>query len=267
MDVVACTPHPGYGSVRIGRADVNLATCRTHAPAPATLTVTLPPAGDRWTIRVKGSVVFRARKQDSVETVGPSPDGTWILFAIDPLDSASLAADGLVLQAVSVGGGTPRTIAPSLLGAGYHAWCGDTLVVTAGGDRYAAHDKWLVVTRPPDWHVRRIVVPGWSFGALACRGDGVVAQAARNSATTMNPRWQLWQVGLDGSHRVLDVPPPGWADDSPRAARDGTVVFVRSHDGDGTLYGLGVGPLVAVGHDDGFFGRRPWAGVTWSRQR
>lgn len=270
--MLACTPHPGLGSVVIRRPayrqTVDLATCASRREDDGSaITVPGTVTADRWTIRVKGKLVFRARRQDSVEVVGGSPDGKWILFAVDPLNSASLAADGLTVQVVSARGGPVHTIAPSLLGFGYRAWCGNTLVLTAGIDRIAAHDKWLAVARPPDWRVRRIAVAGWSFGSLACRGNGVVVQAARNSTTTMSPRWQLWQVGFDGSHRTLDVPPPGWADDSPRAARDGRVVFVRTRNGNGTLYGLGVGALLSVGHDDGFYGHRPWTDVTWSLQR
>jgi hypothetical protein len=270
--VVACTPHPGYGTVTIRHAAyeqvVDLATCESRRQdVGGAITVPGAVTSDRRTIRVHGKVVFRARKEDSVEVVGGSPNGKWVLFAVDPLNSASLAADGLALQAVSVRGGKPHAIAPSLLGSGYLDWCGSTLVVTAGGDRIAAHDKWLAVARPPDWTVRRVAVPGWSFGGLACRGSGVVVQAAPNSATEMNPAWQLWQVGLDGAHSTLDVPPPGWADDSPRAARDGKVVFVRSQGDTGTLYGLGVGALVPVGQAFGSFGRRSWTNVSWSLQR
>jgi hypothetical protein len=268
MVVVACTPHAGYGSVRIGRVDVDLATCARGRVLPGgQIVVPGSVGGDRWTIRIGGKVVFRAVRQSSVEVVGESPDRKWVLFAVDPMSSASIAADGLFLQAVSTTGGKPRSIGPSLLGSGYFDWCANTLVVTAGGDRIASDHKWLAVTGPPDWRVRRIAVPGWSFGSLACRGHGVVVQAARSSTTTMSPRWELWQVGLDGSHRVLDVPPPGWADDSPRAAHDGKIVFVRSRSSRGTLYGLGVGPLVSVGRDDGYYGRRAWTAVSWSLSR
>jgi len=145
--------------------------------------------------------------------------------------------------------------------------------MTAGGDRIAAHHKWLIVTGPPTWRAHVLLRdPKRAFGALACAGDNaVVVQATRdlgiNYSKVMFPRWALWRVGFDGSARVLDTPPPGSSDDSPRVSRDGAVVFVRSHKLRGTLYALGRGPLVGVGSDAGYYGHHPWASVSWSLQR
>jgi hypothetical protein len=206
-----------------------------------------------------------------IELFGTTPDRRWVLFAIDPQSSASLAADGLTLQAVSVDGGRPRVVATGLLADDYRAWCSGKLVMTAGGDRIAAHHKWLIVTGPPAWHARRLLAaPTWAFGSLACTRDGIVVQATRdlgvNYTRVMNPRWALWRVAFDGTRTVLDTPPPGFSDDSPRVARDGRVVFVRSRRGLGVLWAHGVGALGDVGRDDGYYGHRPWASLTWSLQ-
>jgi hypothetical protein len=88
-----------------------------------------------------------------------------------------------------------------------------------------------------------------------------------NEAHVGFPRWSLWRVAFDGTHTVLDTPPKGSSDDSPRVSRTGTVVFVRSHAGRGELWARGVGALADVGRDDGYYGHRPWATVTWSLQR
>jgi hypothetical protein len=283
--VVACTPHSGYGTALVRQGAlvrvVDLATCRTVVrrrppPSPARDGVMLVAtrSGNHGTqaIRVGGRTVYLLRERydripagapGPIELFGLTPDRGWVLFAVDPQGSASLAADGLTLQAVSVHGGRPRTIAAGLLAPDYRAWCGGRLVMTAGGDRVAAHHKWLIVAQPPLWRARRLVsAPGFAFGSLACRGNGVVVQAAP-AGGSMNPRWQLWSIGLDGGVAVLDRPPHGFSDDSPRVA-GGKVVFVRSHAGNGTLYGLGTGPLLRVGHDDGFYGHRPWSAVGWS---
>jgi len=90
--VVACTPHPGLGTVIVRHLAVNLATCRT-SPAPHTRPSSGPRVVGR-TIVFHGKVVVRARKGDAVALDGTSPDGKWILYAIDRFASASLAADG-----------------------------------------------------------------------------------------------------------------------------------------------------------------------------
>jgi len=291
--VVACTPHPGYGTVAVQRGaivrHVDLWTCRTRT-TPARKRVVLPTlrvaatrVGSRGTqtIVYRGKAVYAVRERydripggspGPIELFGTTPDHDWVLFAIDPQNSASLAADGLTLQAVSVHGGRPRVVAAGLLAPDYQTWCGGRLVMTAGNDRIAANHKWLIVTGPPTWHARILVRdPKRAFGSLACAGNAVVVQEAPNHGPDEThvgyPRWSLWRVTFDGTHTVVDTPPPGFSDDSPRVARNGTLVFVRSHDNRGTLWAPGLGALTDVGRDDGYYGHRPWASVTWSLQR
>jgi len=288
--VVACTPHPGFGTVSIRNGalvrHVDLGTCRTWSSRlklPTLRPQALTIAATRTGLHGTQTIVYRGRSVHTwqerydripggtpgpIELFGMSPDRRWVLFAIDPMNSASLAADGLTLQAVPVTGGPPRVVATGLLDDDYRAWCGGRLVMTVGNDRIAGHHKWLIDTGPPGWHARKLVRdPTRAFGALACDGNGVVVQAARSSTTTIDPRWELWRVGLDGTHTVLDTPPPGFSDDSPRVSRGGRIVFIRSHASRGTLWSPGVGALTAVGRDDGFYGHRPWATVSWSLQR
>jgi len=291
--VVACTPHPGYGAVSIRNGAivrrVDLATCRTwttKAPArvvfPA-LSVATSRLGSRGTqtIVYRGKAIYAVRERyeripggspGPIELFGTTPDHRWVLFAIDPQNSASLAADGLTLQAVSVRTGRVARVAAGLAYDDYHVWCDGKLVLTAGGDRIAAHHKWLIVTGPPTWHARILRHdPKRAFGSLACAGSAIVVQAARDigvdQAHVGFPRWSLWRVAFDGTYRILDTPPPGWSDDSPRVSRGGRIVFVRSHKGRGTLQALGGGALAAVGRDDGYYGHRAWASVSWSLQR
>jgi hypothetical protein len=192
---------------------------------------------------------------------GLSPDRKWILYAIDPQGSSSLAADGLTISAVSSSGGKPRTVEFGLADDRYRAWCGGRLVATAGGDRITTHDKQLIATGPPVWRATQLVrAPGRTWGSLACApgGRAVVVQSQRADG---DAHWALWRVGLDGSQQRLTSPPAGSADDSPSFAR-GTLYFVRSHAGSGSLYALRdgklLGPLVALGPDLGSFGNYEW---------
>jgi len=274
--VIACTPHPGLGTVVYRRVAVDLATCRrtpAHAAPPPRDGVSVRVTRDSQSIVFKGKVVLTIRESHTgfpagspgpILLEGVSPDRKWILYAIDPQGSASLAADGLTLRAVRSAGGRSHTVGFGLLHDDYRAWCGDRLVMTAGGDRIAVHAKRLIVTGPPGWKPHRVVPdPATSFGSLVCDGNGVIVQAQRSStdANFFHTHWSLYRVDLDGSMTRLTSPPEGYADESPQIAR-GVVYFVRSTHGRGKLYALRngtlVGPLLSLGYSLGYYGHQEW---------
>jgi len=268
-----CTPHPGLGTVVVRQVQVDLATCKTtpHAAAKPAAGPTVRVTKDSQSIVFKGKVVlkihenhqgFPAGSPGPIELFGTTPDRRWVLYAIDPQGSASLAADGLQLRAAPVGGGRTRAVAFGLLADDYRAWCGGRLVLTAGGDRIATHDKWLVVTGPPGWHARVLAKdPHTAFGALACGTDGrsIVVESSPASGPNMNvhAHWSIWRIGLDGSRTRLTTPPAGASDESPHVLGT-TVYFVRS----GSLYALRgralVGPLLRLPPVDAYYGHTAW---------
>jgi len=236
------------------------------------------------TITVDGRAVYTVREDyrsipagapGPLGLVGWSPDSRWLLFYVDPMGSASLAADGLRLQALRVSDGRRAPVAEMLMSPDYLTWCRSTLVLTAGGDRIATTNKRLVVARAPDWRPRPLWAdPGRAFGSLACAPDGrsvaVLSQPASSDASFFHTRWQLWRVGLDGSRRLLDSPPAGWADESPRWSRDGrSLLFVRERRGHGWLMlwraGRITGPIADLGYSLGYYGHHDWwQTATWS---
>jgi hypothetical protein len=290
---VACTPIRGLGSLTYTRGGhrhvVDLGTCRdtvvggsprpAPTPAPAFRSpdgkrrVTVRAAGGKQMIWVGGrSVLSLPRWRPFVKNGSPGPlmlfgwsgDSRWIFFAIDPMGSQSIIADGVQLQAVSVDG-VVRDIAPALANDDYRTWCGGRLVLTAGGDRIATNNKRLVVTAPPLWKAQRLVRdPRRSFGSVACApgGRSVVAQSQPTSsdANFFHTHWSLWRVGFDGTQRRLTSPPPGYADESPRFSGT-TLFFVRSHRGVGRVYALRNGKLLgpfATLQGLGYYGHHEW---------
>jgi hypothetical protein len=220
---------------------------------------------DSQSIVFKGKVVLKIHENHKgfpqgspgpIELFGTSPDRTWVMYAIDPQGSASLAADGLQLRAVSVATGRTLPVAFGLLSDDHRAWCGGRLVMTAGGDRISTHNKWLITTGPPDWHARVLVKDSHvAFGSLACDGDRVIVQSAPASGVNDNvhPRWSIWRVGLNGSRTRLTTPPRGVSDESPQVA--GSIVyFVRG----GWLTALHVGRLLQLPPTEGYYGHTAW---------
>jgi hypothetical protein len=197
-----------------------------------------------------------------------SGDGRWLFFAIDPQGSASLAADGLLLQVISRTGGRPHRIGMTLAYSDYLTWCSGRLVFTGGGNRLATTNKRLLMASPPAWQARPLLeTPNRAWGSLACAPDGrsLVAQSQLTSEdyTFSATKWELWRVGLNGSRRRLTSPPPRSADESPRFSRDGrSIFFVRSRHGLGSLFALRgerlSGPLLRIGYSLGYYGHRCW---------
>jgi WD40-like Beta Propeller Repeat len=277
--VLHCTPHPGLGTVVVRSVAIDLATCRTATapPIPESL-ATIRVTKDSQSILFKGKVVltvhenhkgFPAGSPGPIELEGVSPDRKWILYSIDPQGSASLAADGLTLEAIRTTGGRSYTVSSGLAYGSYRTWCDvTTLVVTAGGDRLAANHKRLIVTGPPAWKPHPLVdEPKRAFGSVVCAPDGnsvvVQEQPQSTNASFFDFTWALWRITLDGKSTQLTHPPAGYIDESPEWAPDQSVLyFVRSKKGYGKLYALRkgklVGPLLPFGYRLGYYGHQDW---------
>jgi WD40-like Beta Propeller Repeat len=244
----------------------------TANPFPGTRTTGARSKTQR--IWVHGKLVFSRAENGPVMLRKLSGDGNWLFFSIDSYASASIAADGLDLLVVSTSGGPVHHLGLTLVHRDYLAWCAGRLVYAAGPDRIAIHAKRLLVASPPDWKPR----PLWndrtrSFASPTCEPDNtgvtVLSQPSSVNASFFATRWQLWQVGLDGTHNLVDAPPPGWADEQPAWSPDGnTLAFVRERKGYGRLMlmrqGMVHGPFAQLGYQLGYYGHHDW-GLHWAK--
>jgi WD40-like Beta Propeller Repeat len=280
-DGSACPPVGGSISYVRGSAHhvVPLDTCADRVVGHVAARRALPgvrtaPARARqqW-IRYRGRTIWSARANGPVVPISLSPDSRFLVFAIDPDASASIAADGLRLRVVSTAGGRRAHVLGLALPYGdYVSWCGGGLVWVAGGDRIATDAKRLLASRPPDWRPHDLWPdPERSFASPACdpSGDGVAVLTQRSSidARFFSTRWQLWTVTLDGGRRLLDAPPRGFADESPAWSPAGdAIAFVRERAGRGTLVVSyrGLHTVARLGYSLGYYGHHDWE-VTWRR--
>lgn len=272
--MVACTPHPGLGTVAIVRPRyvqvVNLATCAGRRERVASARQGTPVATGN-TLVLHGKVLVRIRRGDSLHVDSMSPGGKWFVYSVDRFSSASLAADGLPFFIMRTHGGRAVGLGAGLVYASYRSWCADnSLVMAVGVSREAVDNKRLIHFLGPSWTGTNVEpkLHESVFGSLDCAPDGesVVVQETAQSRTTgyRHPHWSLWRVNLtDGKQTQLTHPPAGSEDDSPRWSPDElTLYFVRARHGYGSLYALHngklVGPLLSLGHNSGYFGETQW---------
>lgn len=138
---------------------------------------------------------------------GWSPDGEWILYWTE-FDSASLSADGAPLVALGAGGGRVVQIVDVMLTErDLLAWCGETLVASAGGGRSITEGKRLITADGPGWSPSEIAEqPGGSVFYPDCASNGT-AVTATFTENRFEPRFgvaprRLTMVGLDGDASV-----------------------------------------------------------------
>ena len=253
---------------------VSLMSCDEKVAGRATGSTAVPgvrTSGARDAIQriwVHGRLVFAHRESGPVIVLRLSGDGRWLFFAIDPMASASIAADGLDLLVVSTHGGPVHHLGLTLAYPDYLTWCAGRLVYAQGPDRIAVHAKRLLAAAPPDWKPKPLWSdPKLSFASPACDPAGtsvaVLVQRSSVDARFFDTRWALWRVGLDGSRALLDRPPAGDADESPAWSADGgALAFVREHDGHGQLAVIVgrdlYGPLAELGYSLGYYGHHNW---------
>jgi dipeptidyl aminopeptidase/acylaminoacyl peptidase len=222
---------------------------------------------------------------------GFSPDGRWLVAWEDTQNSASLAADGLPLVAISVADGKTVQIGDArgtLVYRDFLSWCGNALayVVNRGGRQVSLGDR-VAFAAPPTW--KPTVTPGRlrdsnSYVSPACSPPGLFELAAAVGPTTQDTpfgqeRRRIWLLGYTGGnwHALGPTPPAGLSDELPMWSADGRwLAFIRSGPTNkdagahGVLYLLDlgkqfngqarlVGPLADLGSTGNYYGHYGWS--------
>jgi Tol biopolymer transport system component len=193
------------------------------------------------------SALAAASTGNVLELAGWWPDGQGLLYWLDYQGSASIAADGLPLDSVALGGRPPRTLVPAMLVHG--SWLafsphGNAVAAVSGGDRViwsGGKQITLCVPAGPCTPVAQpagvvSVDPSWSPGGTAIVFARLSASGpfGPNGRADFSPYWitrweatsRLWTVSASGSGaRPLAAAGPGAVD--PVWGRDGSLLFVR----------------------------------------
>jgi hypothetical protein len=189
--------------------------------------------------------VVTSSKGNVLELAGWWPSGSGLLYWTDTGGSASLAADGLPLDTVSLAGHRPRQLTRALVRGSWLAFSpGGTVAVVSGGDReiWFGHKRISrcnsagnctpvaqpsgVVSLDPSWSPdgRRLI-----FARASASGPSGPHGRAGFSPYWIR-RWQatsrLWAVSAGGPHAApLAGIGPGALD--PVWGSDGSLLFVR----------------------------------------
>ena len=207
----------------------------------------LPTYQGLWRVRVDGTQageVFANADPVARQSLlaGWSPDGNHILFWQGLELSASLAADGLPLLSVPVGGGEPARLADAVL---VHddfvvpASEGDRLLLIEGSGRELWLNKALRLAAAGGSEARTLVAPGeagplsmaWSPDGRQiayAAGPAVMPSEAYDRREEALAGRRIWLMNADGSGKQQLTDDPAYADERPIWSAEGKyLVFVR----------------------------------------
>jgi Tol biopolymer transport system component len=182
--------------------------------------------------------------QTGIRLVGWWPDGRGLLYWVDPMHSASLAADGMGLYSLRLGEAKPAILGTGLAHQGWVSLSPQgSLLMVAGGGRMVWADKSLAVIDAESGKARKLKNPEGQVAndpALSTDGSRIAFVAARDlgrSSGFDNPEelaaWvatrSLWVEDADGSGaRLLSTAGQGVY--QPFWSKDGShILYVREN--------------------------------------
>jgi len=241
-------------------------------------------AYELWSIDVpsgRRTFLYRSNAHDGPPQLARwSPDGRFVVFTTDTYESASIAADGLPLLAVSSNGGRAAHLAPEVVAASQFVQpCGPhDVLVSTGFDRYVSAHKQLELLAPPYSTLRNVSAdPSRSWYAATCSPDGrsIAATVTRmpgdEDGTIDSASRMIWLLTPDGRRRLLlGAPGDPVSYEGPRFSRDGRELLYYEH---ATRYGapfalyllnIATGRshrLATIGGGFDYYGLHDWSGM------
>jgi Tol biopolymer transport system component len=177
---------------------------------------------------------------DGIFLAGWTADARFVLYWRDTLFSASLAADGLPLEAVRISGAQPRQLAVTLTAPGLLAplGSGEDIAITDGPGRETWTGKRIAVVNAQAGQSTDLspadsasIAPAWSPNgsqiAFVSEPDKGAATASSDQSQLAADR-RIWVMGWDGSDQRQLTSDETYRDERPLWSADGSqVLFAR----------------------------------------
>jgi hypothetical protein len=208
------------------------------------------------------------------------PGGDGLLWWVDPAHSASIEADGLMLQSFAFGGGKAVDLIRTTVYLPWVAWAPDgaTLATVTGGGRFPWDNKRLALCRPRQRTCTVVPTPtgtvafgpAWSPDGRQLAFVRAAAVGTVQATTTFSgwyPSRRLWTSAADGSGQALvpgsnvGVAAVSWAaSDLLRYSTADTIEAIHVIGGTPVKVANGLrGGSAGAGPDA--YGKQPWIGV------
>ncbi len=179
-------------------------------------------------------IIYRGRRHKIAppQVAQWSPDGNWVLFWPYLENSASLAADGLPLLAVSRDTGATARITRTMLPyESFITWCGNRLVAAVGDDRYVSDGKRVVLAAPQAWRPRALTTDrsrSWYEPTCSPEGSRIAMASTRSGEEARFNAWDrsLWILSPGGDSPEKLLSEHGFSYENPIWSEDGQSVLV-----------------------------------------
>ncbi len=234
-----------------------------------------PGVGDTTT-------VLRAPAGDGI-AVGPWwPNGTGVLYWIEPQYSRAAEEQGLALLSVGLTGSPPVTLTTTLVSLPWIAWAPDgRILVVSGGGQQPSNDKTLLLCSPTSGACTPIPTPAGTVALdPSWSPDGrhlafVVADQSADANATWYATRRLWVADLDDLGAAHPVAGADAGAALPSWSADGQTIRYSTASGVEAIGAGGGHPVVVSGStpltgNDGLdgetaFGKAAWAGhAVWA---
>ena len=166
-------------------------------------------------------------KEDVVDVVGWAPGGKWVLFFQRSPKEASAPLDAAPVS----GAGYHNVFDPVLPFDDFLSWCGETLVLSGGGDRFASEGQQLLTSTAPTWrthNLSRDFRSSWIWPT--CSPDGARIAVTLTPNHVERPpgegRRSVWVLNEQGTKRRRLAGAPSKVFEAPRWSADGRFVMV-----------------------------------------
>jgi Tol biopolymer transport system component len=171
--------------------------------------------------------LYSGPKHDTVEIAGWSPGGNWVLFWVHAPDATSAPLDAAPVS----GAGYHNVFDPVLPYADFMSWCGDTLAVAGGGDKYASEGQQLLTSSAPAWsthNLSRDFRSSWIWPACSPDGTRIAVTVTPNHFEDPQGegRRSVFLIDAKGQLRRRLAGAPNKAYETPRWSADGRFVMV-----------------------------------------